>query len=73
MIVAICHNNRFFGCSSCVYNSSVPEIPSLDILKNGKFPTFFQILDVAATVAEIFALEMPQVWRAQPMSQVFKK
>lgn len=38
----------------------------------GEFTRPMLQFDVAATIAEIFGLEGPDVWRAKPMSQVFE-
>lgn len=38
----------------------------------GEFKEYMMQYDTAATIAEIFALEMPQAWRGQSMSQVFE-
>ena len=38
----------------------------------GEFKEYMMQFDTAATIAEIFGLEMPQAWRGQSMTQVFE-
>jgi arylsulfatase A-like enzyme len=42
------------------------------IKKGGLFARPMMQFDFAATVAEIFSVETPDVWRAKSMSQVFE-
>ena len=46
-------------------------IAGKNVKKGGEFKESMMQYDVAATIAEIFALETPQVWTAKSMSQVF--
>lgn len=47
-------------------------IAGKNVKKGGKFKEYMMQYDTAATIAEIFALQTPQVWRGQSMSQVFE-
>lgn len=47
-------------------------IAGKNVKKGGKFSESMMQYDVAATIAEIFALDTPQVWTSKSMSQVFE-
>lgn len=47
-------------------------IAGKNVKKGGKFSECMMQYDVAATIAEIFALDTPQVWTSKSMSQVFE-
>ena len=47
-------------------------ISGKNVRKDGEFTRPMMQFDVAATVAEIFGLDTPDVWRAKSMSQVFE-
>lgn len=47
-------------------------IAGKNVKKGGEFKEYMMQYDTAATIAEIFALQTPQVWRGQSMSQVFE-
>lgn len=47
-------------------------IAGKNVKKLGEFKEYMMQYDTAATIAEIFALEMPQSWRGQSMTQVFE-
>lgn len=47
-------------------------IAGKNVRKGGEFDRPMMQFDVAATIAEIFGVEMPDVWRAKSMSQVFE-
>lgn len=46
-------------------------IAGKNVKKGGEFKESMMQYDVAATIAEIFGLEIPQVWTAKSMSNVF--
>jgi len=48
-------------------------IAGKNVKKGGKFSESMMQYDVAATIAEIFALDTPQVWTSKSMSQVFEQ
>ena len=47
-------------------------IAGKNVKKLGEFKEYMMQYDTAATIAEIFGLEMPQSWRGQSITQVIE-
>ena len=64
--------NRSHGGRSLMEMDTPFIIAGKNVKKLGEFKEYMMQFDTAATIAEIFGLEMPQAWRGQSMSQVFE-
>jgi arylsulfatase A-like enzyme len=64
--------NKGHGGKSLMEIETPFIIAGKGIKKGGLFARPMMQFDFAATVAEIFSVETPDVWRAKSMSQVFE-
>lgn len=65
-------NERSHGGRSLMEMDTPFIIAGKNVKKLGEFKEYMMQYDTAATIAEIFGLEVPQSWRGQSMSQVFE-